>query len=55
MGTPKLTKPEAVEDDEPPLNEDDDDDDLDDLEQEDEEPSINHLVLAQFEKVYYLP
>ncbi|XP_058078011.1 transcription initiation factor IIA large subunit-like isoform X2 [Magnolia sinica] len=50
VGTPKPTKNEALEDDEPPLNEDDDDDDLDDLEQGDEEPSTNHLVLAQFEK-----
>ncbi|XP_043694442.1 transcription initiation factor IIA subunit 1-like [Telopea speciosissima] len=53
VGTPKPTKTEALEDDEPPLNEDDDDDDdeLDDLGQGDEESSINHLVLAQFEKV----
>ncbi|XP_043693632.1 transcription initiation factor IIA subunit 1-like [Telopea speciosissima] len=50
VGTPKPTKTEALEDDEPPLNEDDDDE-LDDLDQGDEEPSINHLVLAQFEKV----
>eukprot|EP00262_Sarcandra_glabra_P016198 TRINITY_DN520_c0_g2_i1.p1 TRINITY_DN520_c0_g2~~TRINITY_DN520_c0_g2_i1.p1 ORF type:complete len:383 (-),score=91.54 TRINITY_DN520_c0_g2_i1:136-1284(-) len=49
-GTPKPTKSEALEDDEPPLNEDDDDD-LDDPEQGDEEPNTNHLVLAQFEKV----
>ncbi|OVA02443.1 Transcription factor IIA [Macleaya cordata] len=51
VATPKPTKSEAVEDDEPPLNEDDDDDDLDDLDQGDEGPGINHLVLAQFEKV----
>ncbi|OVA13925.1 Transcription factor IIA [Macleaya cordata] len=51
VGTPKPAKSEALEDDEPPLNEDDDDDDFDDLEQGDEEPSTNHLVLAQFEKV----
>ncbi|KAJ4959564.1 hypothetical protein NE237_026675 [Protea cynaroides] len=48
--TPKPTKTEALEDDEPPLNEDDDDE-LDDLDQGDEEPGTNHLVLAQFEKV----
>lgn len=52
VGTPKPSKNEADDDDdEPPLNEDDDDDDFDDLEQGDEEPSTNHLVLAQFEKV----
>ncbi|KAK9288216.1 hypothetical protein L1049_016665 [Liquidambar formosana] len=51
VGSLKPTKGEAIEDDEPPLNEDDDEDDLDDLEQGDEEPSINDLVLAQFEKV----
>ncbi|PIA36477.1 hypothetical protein AQUCO_03400399v1 [Aquilegia coerulea] len=50
VGTPIPGRSEAVEDDEPPLNEDDDDD-LDDLEQGDEEPSTSHLVLAQFEKV----
>ncbi|KAL5994538.1 hypothetical protein ACLOJK_024591 [Asimina triloba] len=49
-GTPKPAKNEALEDDEPPLNEDDDDD-ADDFDQGDEEPSTNHLVLAQFEKV----
>lgn len=48
--TPKSTKSEATEDDEPPLNEDDDEDE-DDLELGDEEPSINDLVLAQFDKV----
>ncbi|XP_042493882.1 transcription initiation factor IIA subunit 1-like isoform X2 [Macadamia integrifolia] len=53
VGTPKPTKAEALEDEEPPLNEDDDEDDdeLDDLGRRDEETSINHLVLAQFEKV----
>lgn len=50
MLTPKSTKSEATEDDEPPLNEDDDEDE-DDLELGDEEPSINDLVLAQFDKV----
>ncbi|XP_010262269.1 PREDICTED: transcription initiation factor IIA large subunit-like isoform X1 [Nelumbo nucifera] len=50
VGTPKRTKAEASEDEEPPLNEDDDDE-VDDLEQGDEEPNTNHLVLAQFEKV----
>ena len=40
------------DDDEPPLNEDDDDDDeLDDLEQGEDEPNTQHLVLAQFDKV----
>ncbi|ONK61976.1 uncharacterized protein A4U43_C08F35530 [Asparagus officinalis] len=52
VGTPKPSKGEAADDDEPPLNEDDDDDeDLDDLEQGEEEPQIQHLVLAQFDKV----
>ncbi|CAN6461559.1 unnamed protein product [Victoria cruziana] len=52
VATPKPAKTEVAEDEEPPLNEDDDDDeDLDDFDQGDEEPSINHLVLAQFEKV----
>ncbi|KAJ4954629.1 hypothetical protein NE237_011412 [Protea cynaroides] len=50
VGTPKPTKTEALEDDEPPLNEDDDDE-LDDLDQGDAEPGTDHLVLAQFEKV----
>ncbi|XP_068645824.1 transcription initiation factor IIA large subunit-like isoform X2 [Aristolochia californica] len=50
-GTPKMAKGEALEDEEPPLNEDDDDDDLDDLEGGDEELNTSHLVLAQFEKV----
>ncbi|XP_057957616.1 uncharacterized protein LOC131150724 isoform X11 [Malania oleifera] len=49
VGTPKLPNNEFIEEDEPPLNEDDDE--LDDLEQANEEPSINDLVLAQFEKV----
>uniref|UniRef100_A0A452YAB8 Transcription initiation factor IIA subunit 1 n=1 Tax=Aegilops tauschii subsp. strangulata TaxID=200361 RepID=A0A452YAB8_AEGTS len=40
------------DDDEPPLNEDDDDDDeIDDLQDGDEEPNTQHLVLAQFDKV----
>ena len=40
------------DDDEPPLNEDDDDDDeLDDLEEGEDEPNTQHLVLAQFDKV----
>lgn len=52
VGTPKPTKNEAAEDDEPPLNEDDDDeDDLDDFDQGEEEPNTQHLVLAQFDKV----
>ncbi|XP_010920519.1 transcription initiation factor IIA large subunit isoform X1 [Elaeis guineensis] len=52
VGTPKPAKNEAAEDDEPPLNEDDDDEeDLDDLEHGEEEPSTQHLVLAQFDKV----
>ncbi|ONK76902.1 uncharacterized protein A4U43_C02F1080 [Asparagus officinalis] len=52
VGTPKASKGEAVDDDEPPLNEDDDDDDdLDDFDQGEEEPHTQHLVLAQFDKV----
>ncbi|XXG80813.1 hypothetical protein AAC387_Pa09g1589 [Persea americana] len=52
ISTPKPAKTESADDDEPPLNEDDDDDDdLDDLDQGEEEPSTNHLVLAQFDKV----
>eukprot|EP00262_Sarcandra_glabra_P016199 TRINITY_DN520_c1_g1_i2.p1 TRINITY_DN520_c1_g1~~TRINITY_DN520_c1_g1_i2.p1 ORF type:complete len:377 (-),score=72.07 TRINITY_DN520_c1_g1_i2:227-1357(-) len=51
IGTPKSDNNEAEDDDEPPLNEDDDDDDFGDLEQEEEEPDTNHLVLAQFDKV----
>ncbi|XP_072975361.1 transcription initiation factor IIA large subunit-like [Typha angustifolia] len=52
VGTPKPSKNEGGDDDEPPLNEDDDDDDdLDDLEQGEEEPNTQHLVLAQFDKV----
>ncbi|KAJ0984022.1 hypothetical protein J5N97_002378 [Dioscorea zingiberensis] len=52
VGTPKPTKSEAVDDDEPPLNEDDDDDeDLEEGEQGDVEPTTQHLVLAQFDKV----
>lgn len=52
VGTPRPSRSEAGEDDEPPLNEDDDDDeDLDDLEQEEEEPNTQHLILAQFDKV----
>ena len=44
------------DDDEPPLNEDDDDDDeIDDLQDGDEEPNTQHLVLAQFDKVILLP
>ncbi|KAJ7537397.1 hypothetical protein O6H91_11G004500 [Diphasiastrum complanatum] len=51
--TAKAAKAEAAESDssEPPLNEDDDEDDLDDVDQGDDEPKTNHLVLAQFEKV----
>jgi transcription initiation factor TFIIA large subunit len=49
--TPK-PRNDAGDDDEPPLNEDDgDDDELDDLEQGDDEPNTQHLVLAQFDKV----
>ncbi|MQL79254.1 hypothetical protein Taro_011697, partial [Colocasia esculenta] len=51
VGTPKVTKTEATDGDEPPLNEDDDDDELDDLDQEEEEPNTQHLVLALFDKV----
>ncbi|KAG0473627.1 hypothetical protein HPP92_015484 [Vanilla planifolia] len=52
VGTPKPSKSDTGEDDEPPLNEDDDDeDDLDDFDQEEEEPNTQHLVLAQFDKV----
>lgn len=52
VGTPKPTKSEAVEDDEPPLNEDDDDDeDLEEDERGEDEPTTQHLVLAQFDKV----
>lgn len=55
VGTPKPTKNEAAEDDEPPLNEDDDDeDDLDDFDQGEEETNTQHLVLAQFDKVFDL-
>ncbi|XP_074592565.1 transcription initiation factor IIA large subunit-like isoform X2 [Curcuma longa] len=51
-GTPRPSRNEADEDDEPPLNEDDDDDDeLDDFDQEDNETNTQHLVLALFEKV----
>ncbi|XP_006654234.1 transcription initiation factor IIA subunit 1-like [Oryza brachyantha] len=51
VGTPK-PRNDAGDDDEPPLNEDDDDDDeLDDLEQGEDEPNTQHLVLAQFDKV----
>ncbi|XP_020108270.1 transcription initiation factor IIA subunit 1-like [Ananas comosus] len=51
VGTPKLSR-NGGEDDEPPLNEDDDDDDdLEDFEQGEEEPTMQHLVLAQFDKV----
>lgn len=53
VGTPKPSKGEAADDEEPPLNEDDDDDDdLDDIEQGEEEPHTQHLVLAQFDKVF---
>lgn len=46
---------EDDDDDEPPLNEDDDDDDeIDDLQDGDEEPNTQHLVLAQFDKVILL-
>jgi transcription initiation factor TFIIA large subunit len=52
--TPKPRNDEE-DDDEPPLNEDDDDDDeLDDLEQGEDEPNTQHLVLAQFDKVIAL-
>ncbi|CAD5188479.1 unnamed protein product [Musa acuminata subsp. malaccensis] len=51
VGTPKPGKNEAAEDDEPSLNEDDDDDELDDLDQEEDEPNTQHLVLALFDKV----
>ncbi|WOL08407.1 transcription initiation factor IIA subunit 1 [Canna indica] len=52
VGTPKPGKNEVAEDDEPPLNEDDDDDeDLDDLDQGEDEPNTQHLVLALFDKV----
>jgi transcription initiation factor TFIIA large subunit len=51
VGTPK-PRNDVGDDDEPPLNEDDDDDDeLDDLEQGEDEPNTQHLVLAQFDKV----
>lgn len=46
----KGVKTEVNDDEEPPLNEDDDDE-FDDIEQGGDEPSTNHLVLAQFEKV----
>lgn len=52
VGTPKPINDAGDDDDEPPLNEDDDDDDeLDDLEQGEDEPNTQHLVLAQFDKV----
>ncbi|KAJ1704493.1 hypothetical protein LUZ63_004272 [Rhynchospora breviuscula] len=52
VGTPRQTNNVSGDDEEPPLNEDDDDDDdLDDLEQGEEEPTTQHLVLAQFDKV----
>jgi hypothetical protein len=55
VGTPK-PRNDVGDDDEPPLNEDDDDDDeLDDLEQGEDEPNTQHLVLAQFDKVVMLP
>lgn len=54
VGTPKPGKNEAAEDDEPSLNEDDDDDELDDLDQEEDEPNTQHLVLALFDKVFAL-
>lgn len=54
VGTPKPTNV-GGDDEEPPLNEDDDDDDdLDDLEQGEEEPTTQHLVLAQFDKVGFV-
>ncbi|KAJ0987810.1 hypothetical protein J5N97_006166 [Dioscorea zingiberensis] len=50
VATPKPTKNETADDDEPPLNEDDDDDD-EEYERGEEEPTTQHLVLAQFDKV----
>ncbi|KAL5229787.1 hypothetical protein ABZP36_028563 [Zizania latifolia] len=51
VATPK-PRNDVGDDDEPPLNEDDDDDDeLDDLDQGEDEPNTQHLVLAQFDKV----
>lgn len=44
VGTPKPENTEAVEDEEPPLNENDDD--LDDLELEAEVQTASYLVLA---------
>eukprot|EP00850_Spirogloea_muscicola_P004249 SM000018S03614 [mRNA] locus=s18:372862:379254:+ [translate_table: standard] len=42
---------EASDDSEPPLGEDDDEDDLEDGPEGEEEPTTDHLVLAQFDKV----
>ncbi|PWZ09613.1 Transcription initiation factor IIA subunit 1 [Zea mays] len=55
VGTPKQRNDAGDDDnddddDEPPLNEDDDEE-LDDLEQGEDEPNTQHLVLAQFDKV----
>lgn len=48
-GNPISPKCEILADDEPPLNEEDDDDDSEDG---DEEPVLDSLILAQFEKVW---
>ncbi|CAN6333771.1 unnamed protein product, partial [Urochloa humidicola] len=50
VGTPKPRNDAGDDDDEPPLNEDDDEE-LDDLEQGEDEPNTQNLVLAQFDKV----
>ncbi|CAN6360775.1 unnamed protein product, partial [Urochloa humidicola] len=49
VGTPKPRNDAGDDDDEPPLNEDDDDE-LDDLEQGEDEPNTQNLVLTQFDK-----
>ena len=50
--TPAMINQNDLDDDEDePLNENDDDDDLDDVDQG-EELNTQHLVLAQFDKVY---
>lgn len=51
VGTPKPAKNETADDDEPPLNEDDDDEEEEEYERGEEEPTTQHLVLAQFDKV----
>lgn len=53
--TPAMVNQNDVldDDEDEPLNENDDDDDLDDVDQG-EELNTQHLVLAQFDKVYHI-